>query len=134
LKRRQVSVSYRGNECVDVSCADARFGVHIGDASNGRDSVGCPTEMVASALGACIVLTMAAAAVHKGLPTAGMAAHVEMTGGDEADGFVTRFVVAIELDPSLDARGRAILLNSARTCTVQKLLTGRVEIDEHAKA
>ena len=134
MKRREVSVQYRGNDCADVSCAGEAFGVHIGDASGGRNTVGCPTELVAGALGACIVLTMAAVAANKGLPTCGLGADVEMTGGEEADGFVTRFVVTIRLDPALDARGRTILLNSARTCTVHKLLSGRVEFEERAAA
>jgi uncharacterized OsmC-like protein len=80
------------------------------------------------------VLTLAAVAASKGLPTSGLAAHVEMTGGDEEGDFVTRLVATIRLDPRLDARGRTILLNSAKCCTVHKLLTGRVEIEERVES
>ena len=133
MKRREVMVTYRGDGRADVQAAGETFGVHLGDASNGRGTVGCPTEMVAAALGTCIVLTMAALAANKGLPASNLAARVELSGGDEADGFVTRFVTTIRLDPALDQRGRTILLNSARACTVHKLLTGKVEFEERVE-
>ena len=71
-----------------------------------------------------------AVATNKGMSSTDISATVEISGGDEPDGFVTHFVTEIRLPPELDARCRTILMNSSRTCTVHKLLEGRVEFEE----
>lgn len=80
-----------------------------------------------------MVLTMAAVADHKGISPTHLSAVVEGRTVMANRGASTRFASRLELGEGLTVREQRILLNSARTCEVHKMLRGEVAFEEHVQ-
>jgi putative redox protein len=99
--------------------------VHVG----GTDTGPTPVEMVSSALGSCIAITVRMVAERKGWPLEGMDVLVERSQVPVEGGRPrTRFDVGVTLVGPLDEAMRAELGRIAGRCPVHRLLQEGAEI------
>ena len=86
-----------------------------------------PTDLVASALGSCILTTMGIVAQRKGIEFKSATAEVtkEMTSLPERR--IGKITVTIQMPRRLDESQRAILEKAALACPVHKSLNPAVE-------
>ncbi|MDQ3556402.1 MAG: OsmC family protein [Gemmatimonadota bacterium] len=108
------------------SGADLRTAAPLDNQGDGSSF--SPTDLVAAALGACMITTMAIVAEREGIPFA--------AGGFEAEKHmrstprrIDRIPVRIHLPPGLDPEQRATLQRAALGCPVHASLHPEVRID-----
>jgi len=113
-------ITYDGE--LRTTCTHVRSGQAITtDApvdNQGRGEAFSPTDLLATALGSCILTTMAIVAAGKGIPIRGLSARVvkHMASSPRR---VAKVEVHVELDGAgLDQRQRSILEHTAHTCPV----------------
>lgn len=126
-----VEVTYEG----DLHC-EARHGPSgdriATDAPTDNEGKGehfSPTDLVATALGTCVLTVMGIAARKRGWDMTGARAHVVKEMGSIPRRHIAKLTVRIELPSRLDARARAVLEEVARTCPVTASLGPSTEID-----
>ena len=88
-----------------------------------------PTDLVAVALGTCILTTMGIAARNRGLDIRGARAEVLKEMSSVPRRHIGKLTVKIELPARLDDRARAIMDIAARECPVAASLGPGTEID-----
>ena len=88
----------------------------------GKGEAFSPTDLVATALGTCIVTTMAIVAERRGIDFAGASFLVEKHMATDPVRRIGRLPVTIRLPASLDPETRTILERAAYTCPVHKSL------------
>jgi len=88
----------------------------------GRGEMFSPTELVGTALGTCIVTTMAIVAARRGIDLSTATFRVEKHMVADPVRRIGRLPVTIRLPASLDAESRTILERAAHTCPVHKSL------------
>jgi uncharacterized OsmC-like protein len=95
--------------------------------NHGRGEFFSPTDLLATALGACLLTLMGIAAGPRGIDLAGATAHVEKQMVADPRRRVGTLVVTVTVPrPTTDAQ-RRILEAAARTCPVMESLSERVE-------
>jgi putative redox protein len=96
--------------------------------NQGDGSSFSPTDLVAAALGSCMVTTMAIVAEREGIDLSGVSFHVEkhMTGDPRR---IARLPVVIHMPAGLPAAARLKLERAAHTCPVHRSLLPEVEKD-----
>jgi putative redox protein len=101
--------------------------------NQGKGESFSPTDLVATALGTCMLTTMAIAARRKGWTVDGIELHVkkEMTKQPprRIERLVARFKVPEAVAGALDAEARSELEHIAATCPVALSLHETVDID-----
>jgi uncharacterized OsmC-like protein len=96
--------------------------------NQGDGSSFSPTDLVAAALAACIVTTMAIVAEREAIPFAG--AHFSLEKHMRSDPRrIARVPIRIEMPAGLDATQRRKLEFTARTCPVFRSLGEEIEKD-----
>ncbi len=95
--------------------------------NHGRGESFSPTDLVATALGACMLTLMGIAAEPRGIDLAGATVHVEKHMIADPDRRIGTIVVALRLPVAPDPRQREVLERAAHTCPVMKSLDPRVE-------
>jgi putative redox protein len=93
----------------------------------GRGEMFSPTDLVATALGTCIVTTMAIVAERRKIDVGGMSFTVEKHMATDPVRRIGRLPVTIRLPAHLTAEDRIILERAAHTCPVHKSLHSDVE-------
>jgi len=88
----------------------------------GKGEAFSPTDLVATALGTCIVTTMAIVAARRGIDFTKARFTVEKHIATDPVRRIGRLPVTIHLPASLDAETRTILERAAYTCPVHKSL------------
>jgi putative redox protein len=96
--------------------------------NQGRGESFSPTDLVATALGTCVLTTMGIVAARHGWNLAGATARVEKFMAKEPVRRIGRLAVAIRIPGRFDARARETLERTALTCPVHKSLASDVEI------
>ncbi len=81
-----------------------------------------PTDLVATALGTCIVTTMAIVAARHGIPFAGAEFSVTKEMVNDPSRRIGRLPTTIRMPAGLDSRQRALLERAAATCPVHRTL------------
>jgi len=96
--------------------------------NNGDGSSFSPTDLVAAALGACAVTTMAIVAQREGIPFDGASFTVEkhMRGGPRR---IDRLPITIRMPSGLTEEQRQTLEDTARSCPVERSLLPDIERD-----
>ena len=87
-----------------------------------------PTDLVATALGSCVLTTMAIVADRHGWKMEGSQATVEKHMVADPARRIGKLVVSIRMKGEFDARARETLERTAHTCPVHKSLASNVEI------
>lgn len=97
--------------------------------NQGRGEAFSPTDLLATALGSCMLTTMGIVARRHGWPLEGGRVRVEkhmVTGPGRRVG---RLVADFELPAAVPEEARPVLERTARTCPVHRSLHPDVEID-----
>jgi len=94
----------------------------------GRGESFSPTDLVATALGTCMLTLMGIVAERHGWDIAGSTLSVEKVMQTEPQRRIGRLVVRVRMTGALDARARRALERAALTCPVAQTLGERVEI------
>ncbi|MEW6073902.1 MAG: OsmC family protein [Planctomycetota bacterium] len=96
--------------------------------NHGRGESFSPSDLVAGALGACMVTLMGIAAEERGWDLAGTTVRVEKHMVSEPARRIGKVEIEIHVPAALDERARAVLERAARTCPVHASLHPDVEI------
>ena len=87
-----------------------------------------PTDLVAAALGSCMVTTMSIVARREGIPFPGAEFRVEKHMAD-APRRIGRLPIQIRMPPGLEPAQRERLEHIARTCPVDRSINPSIERD-----
>lgn len=125
MKLKNVRIKTTGKDTVVATDVNT-FAVTIAS-EKGRKDV-CPAELLMSALGSCISLTVSAVAENKGIQLEKLEIKIEFDVVNMKD-YDTRFQVSIDFGTDLDEKEHKMLLGAARACHVGKILKGAVAVD-----
>ena len=96
--------------------------------NQGKGESFSPTDLVATALGTCMLTTMGIVAKRHGWKLEGASATVEKHMVADPDRRIGKLCVAVRMPPGLGARERKVLEHTALTCPVQQSLHTKIEI------
>jgi putative redox protein len=126
----RIEVDYEGE--LHTTCRHGPSGASLAtDApkdNEGRGESFSPTDLVATALGSCMLTVMGISARRRGWGLEGASAAVEKHMGSSPRR-VGRLVVRIAMPSGLPAEARSVLEQAARTCPVAESLHPGVEVD-----
>ena len=95
--------------------------------NEGRGEAFSPTDLVATALGSCIMTIIGIVARRRGLAIEGARFHVSKEMVADPDRRIGRLATKVWLPASLEEQDRKVLERAARACPVHKSL--RPEVD-----
>ena len=93
----------------------------------GRGEMFSPTDLVATALGTCIVTTMAIVATRRGIDFSSATFSVEKHMATDPVRRIGRLPVTIRMSAAIAKEDRALLERAAHTCPVHKSLHPQVD-------
>src|SRR5579875_1746062 len=96
--------------------------------NQGRGESFSPTDLVATALGSCMLTVMGIAARTLGVDITGASASVEKHMATSGVRRIARLVVVIHMPPGISTENREKLERAAHTCPVHQSLHPEVEI------
>lgn len=96
--------------------------------NEGRGETFSPTDLLAAALGSCMLTVMGIVARRRGLALEGARVHVEKHMAADPVRRIGRLAVAFAMPKGLDAAARTVLENAAHTCPVHKSLHPDVQV------
>ena len=126
----EIEIRYEG----DLRCAavhgpsGARLSTDAPVDNQGRGESFSPTDLVATALGACLLTTMGLVARRHGWPIEGATATVVKVMVADPERRIGRLEVRIRMPSALDERARETLAKTAHACPVHRSLSPSVEI------
>ena len=97
--------------------------------NQGRGERFSPTDLVATALGTCMLTTMGILAERHSWPLAGTRARVEKHMVADPLRRIGRLVAELSFAPGIPAEARAPLLRAAETCPVRQSLHAAIEVE-----
>jgi putative redox protein len=126
----EIRVEYEGGlHCrVEHGPSRASFATDAPVDNQGKGESFSPTDLVATALGACMLTTMGIVAERHGWKLDGATARVEKSMVADPVRRIGKLAVAIRIPGNFDARTREVLERTAHTCPVHKSLHPSVEI------
>jgi len=96
--------------------------------NEGKGESFSPTDLVAAALGSCMVTIMGIVARRHGMNIDGSRVHVEKEMHTGAERRIRRLAVAMTLPAALTADQRSLLEHAAETCPVLRSLGAGLEV------
>ena len=96
--------------------------------NHGKGEAFSPTDLVATAIGTCLLTTMAIAARNRGWELAGSTARVEKHMVADPRRRIAKLAVVLRIPHEFGEEQRVILERAALTCPVHESLDARVEI------
>jgi putative redox protein len=127
----EIDVVYEGD--LHTSCRHAPSGRELEtDApvdNQGRGESFSPTDLLATAVGTCMLTVMGIVARREGWPLDGARARVEKHMVADPVRRVGRLVLRFELPDGLDPEARKILEQAARTCPVKQSIHPEIETE-----
>jgi putative redox protein len=93
----------------------------------GRGEMFSPTDLVATALGTCILTTMAILATRRGIDFSSATFSVEKHMATDPVRRIGRLPVTIRMSAAISEENRALLERAAHTCPVHKSLHAQVD-------
>jgi putative redox protein len=121
-------VTIQGNYLGDLRCdathmpSGSRIITDAPADNMGKGESFSPTDLVATALGTCVVTTMAIVAARRGIDFAGASFRIEKHMATDPVRRIGRLPLTIRMSSSLDVESRAVLERAAHTCPVSKSL------------
>ena len=124
----EISGEYQGNLRVALQHGPSGSTLHTAAPvdNQGDGSSFSPTDLLATALGSCILTTMAIVARREGIPFEGGTFSLEKHMRPDPRR-VARVPVRIDMPPGLSSEQRAILERAALTCPVYQSLSPEIE-------
>jgi uncharacterized OsmC-like protein len=95
--------------------------------NHGRGEAFSPTDLVGTALGTCILTTMAIVAERHQIEFVGASFRMEKIMSQEPPRRIAQLTVELHLPASLDARARALMERTAHTCPVALSLNPEIK-------
>ncbi|MBI4881554.1 MAG: OsmC family protein [Planctomycetes bacterium] len=126
----RIDIAYRGDLHTEAVHGPSSS-VIITDApadNHGKGEAFSPTDLVAAALGSCIITIMGIAAQQRGLNIDGTTATVVKEMAEKPGRRIRRLDVTISLPRSFAERERQILEHAAHACPVHDSLHPEVEV------
>lgn len=125
----RISVDYTGNlECEAVhGLSRTKVKTDAPIDNQGRGASFSPTDLVATALGTCILTTMGIAARREKIPLEGSSLTVDKIMSADTPRRVDRLVIAIKLSVPRSADPKNVLEPIARSCPVSRSLHPDIE-------
>lgn len=96
--------------------------------NHGKGEAFSPTDLVGTALGSCMLTTMAIVAERKGIDLRGTAVKVVKEMVADPVRRIGRLTVEFDLPAGLSAEQKQMLENAANSCPVHKALSASVEM------
>ena len=96
--------------------------------NQGKGEAFSPTDLVATAIGTCLLTTMAIAARKRGWELAGSTARVEKHMVADPKRRIAKLAVVLQIPHEFGAAERKVLEEAALTCPVHESLDARVEV------
>jgi putative redox protein len=126
-----IEVEYEGDlHCRAVHGPSGKsFGTDAPPDNQGKGEAFSPTDLVATAMGTCMLTIMGIYARRKGIDLRGSRVRVTKEMIADPARRIWRLGAAFELPSHLDAAQRAALENAARTCPVKRSLHPDVQVD-----
>ena len=126
----EIQIAYEGQlHCTATHCpSGTRLTTDAPKDNMGRGESFSPTDLVATALGTCILTTMAIVAQRKGLELSGATARVTKEMATAPSRRIARLTVEIVVPQDVSEEDRARLEYAAHACPVHKSLHEDVEI------
>jgi putative redox protein len=126
----RIDVEYRGRlRCVSVhEPSGADLSTDAPKDNQGEGASFSPTDLVATALGSCILTTMAIVANRHAWPLEGATVTVVKHMVADPVRRIGKLEVTLRMPVGLDAKAREVLERTAHTCPVHKSLAPNVEI------
>ena len=127
----EVTMTYQGDlHCVAVhGPSGSQLPTDAPVDNQGRGEAFSPTDLVATALGTCILTTMAIYARHRGIELAGARATVGKEMSAEAPRRIARLNLRITMPLPHDHPQRQALLAAADACPVKRSLHPDVQVE-----
>ena len=97
--------------------------------NQGRGEAFSPTDLLAAALGTCMLTVMGIVAQRHGWGLEGAQARVEKHMVEEPTRRVGRLVVDLVFPATIPESARSVLLSTAKTCPVKQSLHPEIEIE-----
>ena len=97
--------------------------------NHGRGESYSPTDLVATALGSCMLTVMGIVANKRDWKLDGSRARVEKHMVEEPTRRIGRIVLDMVMAPGLPAESRPVLEHAARTCPVNESIPPAIEVD-----
>jgi putative redox protein len=125
-----IQISYRGElRCQSIHGPSRTELVTDAPRDNhGKGDSFSPTDLVATALGTCMLTTMGIVAQRHGWDLSGARARVEKHMVADPERRIGKLAVELHLPARLGAKERATLEKTALTCPVQQSLSPRTEV------
>ena len=125
----EINITYRGD--LHTTALHLPSGATIDtDAPKDNEGLGetfSPTDLLATALGSCVLTTMGIVARRNGWDLKGSTAHVVKTMTGHPNRRIESLEIIFELPEGLDGKARTILERSANACPVHRSLSSEVE-------
>jgi uncharacterized OsmC-like protein len=97
--------------------------------NHGKGESFSPTDLVATALGTCIMTTMGIVAARRGVDLAGMTAETEKVMTTTPPRRIASLKTRITIPFPADHEARSVLENAGRSCPVHKSLHPEIDAD-----
>lgn len=126
----EITVTYQGGLRCEARHGPSGRTLHT-DApvdNQGKGESFSPTDLVATALGTCMLTIMGIVAERHGIPLAGARVRVEKHMVADPARRIGRLPVTIRVPGRLDDKQKKLLMNAAETCPVHKTLGANVEM------
>ena len=127
---KQFEVKYLGE--LRTSSVHLRSGTElITDApvdNNGKGETFSPTDLVATALGSCMLTIMGIVAERRQVSLDGLKLKVGKVMSDDMPRRISKLPVCIEMPLPADSPLKELFINAALTCPVHQSLRGDIEI------
>ncbi len=96
--------------------------------NNGKGETFSPTDLVATALGNCMLTIMAIVAERREIPLDGLKVKVEKVMSEDMPRRISKLPVRIEMPIAGDSPLKELFINAALTCPVHQSLHPAIEI------
>lgn len=96
--------------------------------NNGRGETFSPTDLMATALGSCILTIIGIVAERKGIDLEGLKVRVEKHMSEDLPRRIARLPVEIRVPIGADSVYCDLIVNAALTCPVHQSLRGDIEV------
>lgn len=96
--------------------------------NNGRGEAFSPTDLVATALGTCMLTIIGIVAERKGIDLEGLKIRVEKHMSEDLPRRIARLPVEVRVPVAEDSGYKELIVNAALTCPVHQSLRADIEI------
>ena len=124
-------IEYKGDlstEIIHIE-SDSKISTDAPKDNNGLGRTFSPTDLVASAVGSCMLTIIGIAAKTNDIVIEKMSAEVSKTMSENLPRRISEIIVLISIFGAFDSKSRAIIERSAKHCPVHKSVNSNIQIN-----